>query len=438
MKRIAFYLSLVLVVLVLASCKKGQKNLFTPTSSGRPYEVLVVVNKPVWDRPAGRALFDVLDTNVPGLPQAERSFRISNVDTQHFDRVLKIFRNIIIVDIQDIYTQPKLKFSRDVYASPQMIMTIQAPNEDEFEEFVAKNSKVIIDFFVKAEMNRQITLLKQKHSDVISTKVGSIFDCNIWVPVELANYKEGKDFLWASTNRATADMNFVMYSYPYTDKDTFTKDYFIHKRDSVMKANIPGEREGMYMATDSMFVDVEDIVVKGEYAQEARGLWEMEGDMMGGPFVSHARVDRANGRVIVVEAFIYSPDKLKRNLMRQMEASLYTLRLPNESLIDNTEICLNIHCFTMISSHFRRSINNGCTKFQHGRIRKSFENYFISYSVDIPMSNTNSYLVVIFHLYYILYVSSYFTRLVVSIFSSGILPLITISSIKLSLGNLNV
>lgn len=47
MKRIAFYLSLVLVVLVLASCKKGQKNLFTPTSSGRPYEVLVVVNKPV-------------------------------------------------------------------------------------------------------------------------------------------------------------------------------------------------------------------------------------------------------------------------------------------------------------------------------------------------------------------------------------------------------
>ena len=255
MKRIAFYLSLVLVVLVLASCKKGQKNLFTPTSSGRPYEVLVVVNKPVWDRPAGRALFDVLDTNVPGLPQAERSFRISNVDPQHFDRVLKIFRNIIIVDIQDIYTQPKLKFSRDVYASPQMIMTIQAPNEDEFEEFVAKNSKVIIDFFVKAEMNRQITLLKQKHSDVISTKVGSIFDCDIWVPVELANYKEGKDFLWASTNRATADMNFVMYSYPYTDKDTFTKDYFIHKRDSVMKVNIPGEREGMYMETaDSAFV----------------------------------------------------------------------------------------------------------------------------------------------------------------------------------------
>jgi hypothetical protein len=43
-----------------------------------------------------------------------------------------------------------------------------------------------------------------------------------------------------------------------------------------------------------------------------------------------------------LEAFIYSPDKLKRNLMRQMEASLYTLRLPNESLIDEIVISGNI------------------------------------------------------------------------------------------------
>jgi hypothetical protein len=40
----------------------------------------------------------------------------------------------------------------------------------------------------------------------------------------------------------------------------------------------------------------------------------------------------------VAEAFIYSPDKLKRNLMRQMEAVLYTLRLPNESLMDEVVI----------------------------------------------------------------------------------------------------
>lgn len=332
MKRFMLYLSVMLMVLAFASCSKGKKSVFTPTSSGRPYEILVVVDPGVWERPAGRALFDVLDTDVPGLPQAERSFRISYTAPRNYDQVLKLFRNIIIVDIQDIYTQPKFKYAQNVYAAPQTILTIQAPNEKSFEEFVEKNKQTIIDFFTKTELNRQINILKDKHSDYISTKVGSMFDSDIWLPAELANSKEGEDFFWASTNTPTADMNFVIYSYPYTDNNTFTKDYFIRKRDSVMKINIPGAREGMYMATDTMSVEVKDLNVKGEYAQEARGLWHVKGDMMGGPFVSHAKVDRANGRVVVAEVFIYSPEKLKRNLMRQMEASLYTLKLPSDTV----------------------------------------------------------------------------------------------------------
>ena len=56
----------------------------------------------------------------------------------------------------------------------------------------------------------------------------------------------------------------------------------------------------------------------------------MKGDFMGGPYVSHTRLDEKNQRIITAEIFVYSPDKMKRNLVRQMEASLYTLKLPNE------------------------------------------------------------------------------------------------------------
>ena len=147
--------------------------------------------------------------------------------------------------------------------------------------------------------------MREKHNAAISAKVGSLFDCDIWMPNELNSFKTGKDFFWASTN--LNDMNFVMYSYPFRDNNTFTKEFFIHKRDSVMKINIPGSMEGMYMETaDSIFVDVKNIAVKGDYAFEARGLWEMRNDAMGGPFVSHVRVDR----------------------MRKLEACLYTLKLP--------------------------------------------------------------------------------------------------------------
>lgn len=326
MKKYFLYFSMALIAFVFASCAGGNR-----TSAGRPFEILVVVDHGVWDRAAGRALNDVLESDVPGLPQSESSFRVMYTSEKDYDSTLKLIRNIIIVDIQNIYTKGSFKFARDVYASPQLILTIQAPNEEEFEKFVTENKQTIIDFFTRAEMNRQITLLEEKHNQLISTKADSLFGSDIWVSSELNNYKTGKDFFWASTNTGSADRNFVMYSYPYTDKDTFTKEYFVHKRDSVMQANIPGSKEGTYMMTDSLLTNVRPIGVHNDYTMEARGLWRMKGDFMGGPFVSHTRLDEKNQRVITAEVFIYSPDKMKRNLVRQMESSLYTLRLPEET-----------------------------------------------------------------------------------------------------------
>lgn len=329
MKKHLFYLSLILIAVVFSACS-GKKGVFTPTSSGRAYEILVVVDPAMWERPAGRALFDVLDSDVPGLPQSERSFRIMYTAPSNYDSTLKLVRNIIIADVQDIYTQSKFKYARDVYASPQIILTVQAPDEDSFEKFVTENKQVIIDFFTRAEMNRQIVLLESKHNDYVATKVKSMFDCDVWVSAELSASKQGENFFWAGTNTATADQNFVIYSFPYKDKNTFTKEYFVHMRDSVMKVNIPGSEEGMYMTTDSLMTDVRSLNIQGEYAMEVRGLWRMKGDFMGGPYVSLMRLDKVNQRIIVAEIFVYSPDKLKRNLVRQMEASLYTLRLPSD------------------------------------------------------------------------------------------------------------
>jgi hypothetical protein len=66
----------------------------------------------------------------------------------------------------------------------------------------------------------------------------------------------------------------------------------------------------------------------------------MQGDRMGGPFVSHSRVDEANGRVIVAEAFVYAPESLKRDLIRRMEAALYTLQLPQQEEVGNLSYSL--------------------------------------------------------------------------------------------------
>ena len=365
MKRHFSYITVCIIALLAASCigseKKGEENkaetsttvkkttkkaatkkskkkkgLLTPNATGLPYEMLVVMDDEQWERPLGRAVFNVLDSDVPGLPQSERSFRISRVAPSAFNsNTFRIMRNIIKVDIQDIYSQPKFKFARNVYSHPQMIMTLQAPDEASLAEYINANQQSIIDFFTKAEMNREIENLREKHNPEVSRLAREILDVDVWVPWEVNRFKKGKDFFWASTNVGKKDMSIVLYAYPYTDKNTFTLEYFLQKRDSVMKANIPGGPEGSYMTTNHNYVYVEDATVRGKYAQVARGLWRVQGDRMGGPFVSHSRVDEANGRIVVAEAFIYAPESLKRDLIRRMEAALYTVQLPSEQEVNN-------------------------------------------------------------------------------------------------------
>lgn len=324
-------LILLAAALSLTACKKEN---FFPTASGRPYEVLVVMDSTDWKAPHGRALFDVLDTDVPMLPQSERSFRISQTEVKDFDRVLNIFRNIIIVNIDPHqFTRTKMKFTRDKWAMEQIVLTINSPSEEEFRNFCVEHRQDIVDFLTRTEMNRLVKELKLKHSKVTFDLAKQIFDCEIFAPQELQSYKKGKDFVWTSNNTASGLENIVIYSYPYEGPQTFNKEYLCHKRDSVMQVNLPGEKPGMYMQTDTLCTVVRPIVVHNNYAMEMRGLWIMRNDCMGGPYVSHHRVDTENNRVIVVEGFVYAPEKMKRGLIRRLEGSLYTLKLPEEQYV---------------------------------------------------------------------------------------------------------
>ena len=334
-------ITLIFAAIILTACSgDGKKmSMLLPASSGLPYEVLVVCDEGLWNAPAGRALYDVLDTDVPALPQSERSFRISQTAPTAFSRLLKSFRNVIEVKIDKTqYTQTKFKFTEDKYAQPQMIMTIQSPDAKAFEDYVSKNAQVIIDFFTSAEMNRELRDLKENHNEQFMDSARSKFGCEMLISKNIRGIKSGKDFLWASdiSNHNSSIQNYVIYSYPYTSVDNFSRKNYLQKRDSIMKVNIPGNRPDRYMATDTMFVDLYDTEYRQRYMQVAKGLWQMENDMMGGPFVSHQVVDEKNGRVIVAETFVYAPNKKKGDLIRKLEAALFSLKLPADKDIENS------------------------------------------------------------------------------------------------------
>ena len=338
MRRYLYILTMVLIAAVLASCsanpdvpkrRHAKRPMLVPAASGNPYEVLVVTEDSMWDGYAGKALRVVLNKDVPMLPQREPMFHVSHIKPSNYNRITNIFRNIIILRTNEYSTDPKISMQRDVYSSPQLIMTIQGPSANELSSYITEQTKAIIQNLTAEEINRNATLLEDDYNIAFYRKCKEMFDCELCIPQDLLKMKVGEDFLWASNDGLSTIQNIVVYSYPYVSEKVFTHDNYIKLRDKFMKQNIPGEMPNQYMTTNHDYVVTSAKSIMGRYVMEARGFWKMENDMMGGPFVSHSTVDTVNNRVIVVEGFVYAPEKMKRTMIRRLESALYTLRLPS-------------------------------------------------------------------------------------------------------------
>ena len=283
--------------------RRHKKPILVPSSAGNPYEVLVVASDSMWEGYAGKALRNVLNKPVPMLPQPEASFHVSRVTEKRYDRITHLFRNIIIIKINPYYVEPKIVVERDLFASPQLIMTIEGPTADQISTFITEQTKFLISYFSTEEINREAIRLEDEHNIKFDKQVEEMFGCRMNIPIDIKKMKIGEDFIWASDDGLSSIQNICIYSYPYATEKVFRRGVYIALRDSFMKKNIPGEHPGSYMRTNPEFCTVKDMQIQGHYVQEARGLWEMTKEAMGGPFVAHSQVDTVNNRVIVVEGF---------------------------------------------------------------------------------------------------------------------------------------
>ena len=134
--------------------------------------------------------------------------------------------------------------------------------------------------------------------------------------------------LWCCNNKGPMRKDVIVYSYPYTAQEQFSNEAIVAMRNAVMGQMVSAQVEGSHMGTEykhfppvSRQVSALRDTVGGFYAMETRGLWKMlDGEAMGGPFVSLTRLDQVNGRVVTAEAFLFAAGQKKRNALRQQEA----------------------------------------------------------------------------------------------------------------------
>ncbi len=329
MKHVVIALSFI-TSLLLSSCDTAGSFM---NASGSANEVLVVMDDSLWEGEAGSALFDVLNSNAKGLPQPEANFNIIQIAPENFTRTIRMARNVITPDISNIYSSSKFTADIDKYATGQVIMTIQSPDTAAFAAFVTENSQSIIDYFVTKELERNGKFLKQQISEPLS-RAQQMFGINIHLPKGLTNVTEHPNFYWATNNAPQGRKDVVIYQFPYTTETVFEKDSLIAIRNRTLGEFIKGSFDSK-MTTAAIYPpDYRRIEVDGIFRAELRGLWEMTTDMMGGPFVMQAFVNDNTGMVVVVETYVYAPESNKRNLMRNLEATFYTISLPQHEGVE--------------------------------------------------------------------------------------------------------
>jgi hypothetical protein len=297
-----------ILTLMLVGCNGRQP--LRPVAGGSPYEVLVVGDR-------SGIVAQALQTDAIGLPQSEPEYEVSTVDSGKLGSTLRLTHSIVTVSINpQIYTQTSLHVERNVYADQQTVVRISTPSVRQLAADSATWAPKLRHMLQRNELQRALARLRRRRNVKAEKMVRQQFGVEMWIPEDMTASRKGNDWLWLSNNSATAMQNIVIYRAPQAQ----SLQGFIAVRDSATGRNIKGETDQMQMHTVAPSVTIHEMKIHGQPVVVCRGLWEMTGDDMGGPFVSHSR------KGLIVEAFVFAPGQKKRNKMRQTEAVLYTIK----------------------------------------------------------------------------------------------------------------
>lgn len=333
-----YFSSLLVAVVCLFSCSPSENSgkIALPNVTGRNGEVLVIMNEGIKTDTCGGYLRAMLTDEFIGLNAPEPLFDMQTISLRHLTGDMKSFRNIINIEVSDTISRDTVNFYNDYWAAPQAFINVRAHSKEALLSTLEKNHIRIIGFLTKNERDRMIAFNRRTGNNAISKMLGDKYGVNIIVPNTFSrcNPKNPDDLSWININTDEYQCGLFMYSFDYTSEECLSKTYLMNKRDELLRRNVEGP-DGSYMCTEIRYGLDETIYkagnYRGMYVAELRGLWRMEGYAMGGPFVLRAHLDTKTNKVIVTDGYVYYPSKSrKRNLIRQLEAIMYSLEFPNK------------------------------------------------------------------------------------------------------------
>lgn len=319
-------LSLLFLISVFAvSCGDSSLTRTLPNVTGTTGEVLVVMDKNLWDGGPGDAIRNNVAAYLVGMPQPERAFSLLQVPPAAFRDLFLAYRNVLMAEIDPDVKTPTLIKDKDKWAETQVVMDIVAPDSASLRLAIIDKAEEIRKTINDAERSRLTAWLTEAAGKERCSFSDGDASYEILLP---AGYKPDfvRDGIMMISAETPSTTQSVIVSVADRTEEAIDCISLANLTEMVTSAEVKGAEGSFMVIYKDAPVSCRSFRRNNTDYIEMRGLWTLEGGFMGGPFISYAYIDPHTLKAVVVTGFVYAPQEDKRELLRQVEALMYTVK----------------------------------------------------------------------------------------------------------------
>jgi len=321
-----FYIAF-LSLFILFSCNDNgsKKSSYRQKSVGNINSLQILVTEDLWNDTVGEEIRTYFADATEGLPQEEPLYFINQMEPSTFSGFIKSNRLFLHVTIGD---EDKVTIAKDPFARPQTGAIITSTSKEGLVALIKQNHEKIIEAFHKSEIKE-----RQRRTSISPKKIDSLkerFGLSLKMPSAYRIAHKGEDFYWFRKDlKKSGSTNILIYEVPLSTitSDSTALGEILLMRDNVGGNLLPVEDNGKFGTDFDYSPNFYGIELDGKFTYLTKGVWDVKGEFMAGPFINYAVKDEKNNRYLIIEGFTFAPSERKRNLQFELESIILSAKI---------------------------------------------------------------------------------------------------------------
>ena len=343
------------ILLLLTACSQEQLDRLEPIPNayGNVNSVVVVADEGTIASPPGDTLMYYLEAAYPILPQPEPLFNVRvyspiQVSARRERKELRSY--IIIADMSQKESAAAAMVSRDLgpenvrkaleakgfgtkivknrWADGQILVYVFGKDETALLENIQKSFPGILQRINEHDSKQVLaTAYFRGENKLLQDEIFDSLGVRIQLPqkYQKAAFDKERNTYWLRYDYKEYIYNVLIHKEEYKDQKQFTRENLIAMRDTIgqlIATETPDSR--MVVNHTDLPLYVKGTTINGNFALEGKGIWEIENDFMGGPFVSYLIHNPNSDELVYVDGFLFGPGKKKRDAIQSLENIIKT------------------------------------------------------------------------------------------------------------------